>query len=357
MAALTGALWVCALAVLVGAALAEGPPPRWRSAAIAQHVSKLAASSAQEAAAGDEPGPAAKGYLLCPTLAKPHSPDFDAQNLGVDPFIGSGGDGYGCAALNPGAQLPHGPVRVGADTALDGLRIEYRTFGGYRCCAALASLPWALVRSLSQPARSYCDSHIRAFSHTHMVGSGVLDMGNVGLMPTAGISAQKVRTARSRRFAALLRCTWVQVTCTNAAPWLKGTDMRACGFRQRYSHAAGLEEAVPGRYATTLLDEQVRPTVFIDQQTARARPRPRAGRRIHYRQPHRDGQRRCSQVHVGLPRRRSLGPRRHLRSGSPGTAPRLACAEGALAVPHELLERGLLRQRLRDVGDGRRRRR
>jgi hypothetical protein len=78
------------------------------------------------------PAGAAKGYLVCPSLAKPQQPGFPAYSLGVDPFIGAGGEGFGCAALNPGAQLPHGPMRVGPDTSLDTLRIPYRTFGGYR---------------------------------------------------------------------------------------------------------------------------------------------------------------------------------------------------------------------------------
>jgi hypothetical protein len=49
-----------------------------------------------------------------------------------------------------------------------------------------------------------------------------------------------------------------QVTCVNSVPWKKDTDMRTCGFRSRYSHDAGLEEAAPGWYSTTLIDESVR---------------------------------------------------------------------------------------------------
>jgi len=38
----------------------------------------------------------------------------------VDPFIGTGGLGFGYAALTPAAQHPNGMVRVGPDTTQDG---------------------------------------------------------------------------------------------------------------------------------------------------------------------------------------------------------------------------------------------
>ena len=34
----------------------------------------------------------------------------------VDPFVGSGGDGYGVASLSPAAQVPFGMARVGPDS-------------------------------------------------------------------------------------------------------------------------------------------------------------------------------------------------------------------------------------------------
>ena len=69
----------------------------------------------------------------------------------VDTRIGTGGLGWGVGGQNPGAQIPFGACRVGPDTStlmnvnLYELGVHY---GGY----------W------------YKDSHVRAFSHTHLVG-------------------------------------------------------------------------------------------------------------------------------------------------------------------------------------------
>jgi predicted alpha-1,2-mannosidase len=126
----------------------------------------------------------------------------------VNVFIGSGGDGYGAASLSPAASVPFGAVRVGPDTALDWLRVEWRQFSGY----------------------SYCDTHVRAFSHTRMVGSGTLDYGNIGVMPTIGISN-------------------ATVTCVNRSP-VPNVLMRTCGFRAPFSHAT--ESAAPGLYQTSV---------------------------------------------------------------------------------------------------------
>ncbi len=58
-------------------------------------------------------------------------------------------------------QAPFGAVRVSPDTAFDGVRIPFDNFGGY----------------------NYADAQVLAFSHTHMVGAGVADLGAIGLMP------------------------------------------------------------------------------------------------------------------------------------------------------------------------------
>ena len=69
----------------------------------------------------------------------------------VDTRIGTGGLGWGVGGQNPGAQIPFGACRVGPDTStlmnvnLYQLGVHY---GGY----------W------------YQDTHVRAFSHTHLVG-------------------------------------------------------------------------------------------------------------------------------------------------------------------------------------------
>jgi len=80
----------------------------------------------------------------------------------VDPFIGTGGEGYGCGCLPPGAQIPFGLVRLGPDTSMgDNIFVPgWSHTAGYH----------------------YFDDHIRTFSHTHLVGAGVPDFGNIGVM-------------------------------------------------------------------------------------------------------------------------------------------------------------------------------
>lgn len=82
----------------------------------------------------------------------------------VDPFIGSGGVGYGVGSVAPAAQVPFGLCRVGPDTTTAGLPLSFYHCGGYY----------------------YGDSSILAFSHTRLVGAGVADLGNVGIIPLAG---------------------------------------------------------------------------------------------------------------------------------------------------------------------------
>ena len=79
----------------------------------------------------------------------------------VNPFIGSGGLAYGYGGVNPGAQYPHGALRLGPDTTNSFMDIGYRHFSGY----------------------NYLDTEVRAFSHTHFVGAGINDLGNFGIMP------------------------------------------------------------------------------------------------------------------------------------------------------------------------------
>jgi putative alpha-1,2-mannosidase len=79
----------------------------------------------------------------------------------VNPFIASGGPGFGYGAVNPGAQYPLSPLRVGPDTMSSVIDINYQHFSGYL----------------------YIDTIMRAFSHTHVVGAGVVDLGTIGLMP------------------------------------------------------------------------------------------------------------------------------------------------------------------------------
>jgi putative alpha-1,2-mannosidase len=77
-------------------------------------------------------------------------------------YIGTGGEAFGAGSLPLGAQSPYGALRVGADTSnTEDIPIIYNHFCGYH----------------------YPDTHINIFSHTHMVGAGVVDYGEVGVFP------------------------------------------------------------------------------------------------------------------------------------------------------------------------------
>ena len=74
----------------------------------------------------------------------------------VDPFIGTGFHGH----TFPGATLPFGMVQLSPDTHLDG----WDASSGYH----------------------YDDTQIYAFSHTHLSGTGIGDLGDIGLLPYSG---------------------------------------------------------------------------------------------------------------------------------------------------------------------------
>jgi putative alpha-1,2-mannosidase len=79
----------------------------------------------------------------------------------VNSFIATSGLAYGYGGINPAAQFPYGAVRLGPDSTSTIVDLTYRHFSGY----------------------NYQDSTVRAFSHTHLVGAGVNDLGSVGVMP------------------------------------------------------------------------------------------------------------------------------------------------------------------------------
>jgi len=72
----------------------------------------------------------------------------------VNTFIGTGGHGH----TYPGATMPFGMMQLSPDTRLDG----WDGCSGYH----------------------YDDSYIYGFSHTHLSGTGILDYGDILLMPT-----------------------------------------------------------------------------------------------------------------------------------------------------------------------------
>lgn len=76
----------------------------------------------------------------------------------VNPFIGTGGHGH----TYPGATLPFGMVQVSPDNGKSG----WDYCSGYH----------------------YPDSVITGFSHTHLSGTGIGDLCDISVMPTAGVA-------------------------------------------------------------------------------------------------------------------------------------------------------------------------
>lgn len=96
----------------------------------------------------------------------------------VNPFIGTGGLGYGVGGSYPGAGRPFGLVKVSPDTSdQHDLAHGYSHTGGYH----------------------YDDTYIRAFSHMHMQGVGIAAYGALGLMPADGFEARDIDTEYHRQ--------------------------------------------------------------------------------------------------------------------------------------------------------------
>jgi predicted alpha-1,2-mannosidase len=119
----------------------------------------------------------------------------------VNPFIGTGGAGYGQGSTYPGPAMPHGMIHPGPDTSTSGKSIGFAHCSGYY----------------------YADTEIDGFSHTRLEGTGVPDLGNILLMPLTAVSADGLANE---------------------------------GYRSAFSHAS--EEAKPGYYAVTLDTSGVR---------------------------------------------------------------------------------------------------
>jgi predicted alpha-1,2-mannosidase len=92
----------------------------------------------------------------------------------VDPFIGTGFHGH----TFPGPSLPRGMVQLSPDTRLNG----WDASSGYH----------------------YSDSTIYGFSHTHLSGTGIGDMGDVLLLPFTG-AAEKILHTRENLPVATFR--------------------------------------------------------------------------------------------------------------------------------------------------------
>ena len=114
----------------------------------------------------------------------------------VNAFIGTGGPGYGVGSLFPGPQVPFGAMRLSPDTSYGqysfllpapiphneiGFIPDGFIFGAYHCGGYY-----------------YNDTTIEAFSHTHMVGAGIPDLGNFGVMPVRAISSKTITNGNYR---------------------------------------------------------------------------------------------------------------------------------------------------------------
>ncbi|CAF0869864.1 unnamed protein product [Didymodactylos carnosus] len=131
--------------------------------------------------------------------------DFIKTELGVS--YGTGGYGFGAGSIPLCASSPYGAVRLTPDTGnvLD-IPVAFEHYGGYH----------------------YGDSHINIFSHTHMVGAGVQDYGQIGLIP-------------------------VQV---NKIEDLERMISKSHGYRSAFSHSN--EVAQPGYYEVYLQTHRVK---------------------------------------------------------------------------------------------------
>lgn len=115
----------------------------------------------------------------------------------VDPFIGTAYVGH----TYPAAQLPFGMVQVGPDTGTD----KWEHCSGYHDA----------------------DSSIIGFSHTHLSGTGIPEMGDIMLMPVVG-----------------------------DIPFYRGDETNtSTGYRSLFSHDT--EEASPGYYKVLLDDYDI----------------------------------------------------------------------------------------------------
>jgi len=96
----------------------------------------------------------------------------------VNPFVGTGGLGFGYASCAPAAQVPYGMVRPGPDTTLIDGAAPLNHFSGYY----------------------YDDTMIQGFSMMRAEGIGTHDYGSLGLMPVDGMDAVKTTQDGYRAF-------------------------------------------------------------------------------------------------------------------------------------------------------------
>jgi predicted alpha-1,2-mannosidase len=110
-------------------------------------------------------------FLAALVLAAASSPARAGRLVDlVNPFITTGGDGFGVGSGYPGPAAPFGMIHPGPDTTDGDQAPPFYHCAGYY----------------------YKDKHIRAFSHTRIHGIGVTALSNLGIMPTRGNPADMV---------------------------------------------------------------------------------------------------------------------------------------------------------------------
>lgn len=117
----------------------------------------------------------------------------------VNPFIGTGGVGFGVGSTYPGPAMPFGMIHPGPDT------VNLVTRPGFNHCSGYY----------------YLDDKILGFSHTRMNGTGVPDYGNLAVMPMTFLD-----------------------------------EAIAADYRSPYRHE--MEEAAPGYYSVLLDKDNIR---------------------------------------------------------------------------------------------------
>lgn len=119
----------------------------------------------------------------------------------VNPFIGTGGHGFGVGSSFPGAKVPFGMVAPSPDTSFYGINL----LAFYHC----SGYYWG-------------DNIIRGFSQTHLHGTGAPDYGAILIMPVSSFDESKIFEQ---------------------------------GYRSRFSHH--LERSEPGYYSVYLIDHKI----------------------------------------------------------------------------------------------------
>ena len=160
--------------------------------------------------------------------------DCRSELQNVNMFLGTGGLAYGYGALNPAAQYPFGGLRLGPDTASTIADISYRHFSGYN------------------PQ----DDKIRAFSHTHLVGAGINNLGNFGLMPVRrqltslphswwSVLDKATEKAVPGQYSVFLSTAQVQVDLLATSRWTA---------LHRYTWMAAAQQSDPHARASVIVD-------------------------------------------------------------------------------------------------------